>query len=147
MMLGTIGGPERMDSTVISDTVNLAARIERLTKTYQIPLLISEHTYSRLVEPERFAMRPIDRVVVRGKSEPVMLYEVYEADEEDVAEAKEAMAEHYQQAYEAYWSEQYEEASLLFAECLRFDPEDSVVRMYMQRCLGGKGELIESSFP
>ncbi|MGB8954162.1 MAG: AAA family ATPase [Tumebacillaceae bacterium] len=145
LMLGTIGGPDRMDSTVISDTVNLAARIEDLTKTYQVPVLISEHTYARLVEPERFAIRPIDRVVVRGKSEPVTLYEVFEADAEDVAEAKRAMASLFQQAYEAFWSNRLEEASQLFADCLRFDPKDSVVKMYVQRCSEGSLEVLERS--
>ena len=48
LMLGTIGGHDRMDSTVISDAVNVVARIENLTKTYQVPLLISEHTRSRI---------------------------------------------------------------------------------------------------
>ena len=144
VMLGTIGGPERMDSTVISDTVNLAARIEKLTKTYGIPLLISEHTHARLEEPDRFAARPIDRVVVRGKSETVTLYEVFEADEDEVLEAKCRMAPFYQQAYEAFWSDRLEEAALLFAECLRIDPEDSVVKMYLHRCSEGRMEVLAS---
>ncbi|HEY9834409.1 MAG TPA: adenylate/guanylate cyclase domain-containing protein, partial [Stenomitos sp.] len=48
LMLGTVGGYSRMDSTVISDTVNLASRIEGLTKDYRVSLLISHHTFSQL---------------------------------------------------------------------------------------------------
>jgi class 3 adenylate cyclase len=78
LMLGTVGGNKRMDSTVISDAVNLASRIEGKTKEYEVALLISEDTYNQLGDPDRYAIRMIDRVRVRGKTKPVALYEVFE---------------------------------------------------------------------
>ena len=77
LMLGTIGEQHRMDGTVISDAVNLAARVESLTKTYRIGLLISQHTYDGLADPKAYDIRPIDVVVVKGKSKPVTLFEVF----------------------------------------------------------------------
>ena len=76
LMLGTIGEKHRMDGTVISDAVNLAARIEGLTKDYAAPMLISEFTYRELANPEASAIRPVDVVVVKGKTRPVAIYAV-----------------------------------------------------------------------
>ncbi|MFO1080503.1 MAG: adenylate/guanylate cyclase domain-containing protein [Reyranellaceae bacterium] len=77
LMLGTIGEHHRMDGTVISDAVNLAARIEDLTKRYKKPMLISEHTRRRLADPAAYDIRPVDTAVVKGKTQPVALYEVH----------------------------------------------------------------------
>ncbi len=74
LMLGTVGEQRRMEGTVISDTVNLASRLESLTKDYRLPLIISEYALKGLQGP--FETRFIDRLVVKGKSEPVSIYEV-----------------------------------------------------------------------
>jgi class 3 adenylate cyclase len=79
LMLGTIGEKHRMDGTVISDAVNLAARIESLTKTYRVPLLISQFTREQLADPAAFALRSVDEVTVKGKSRPVAIFEVQRA--------------------------------------------------------------------
>src|SRR5262249_15526958 len=80
LMLGTIGERHRMDGTVISDAVNLAARVESLTKDYKVPLLISEYTWRHLADPKAYDIRPIDVVVVKGKTRPVTIFEVYQRD-------------------------------------------------------------------
>ncbi len=74
LMLGTVGEHRRMEGTVISDTVNLASRLESLTKEYGVPLIISENTMKGLETP--YPTRFIDRLVVKGKSEPVSIFEV-----------------------------------------------------------------------
>lgn len=76
LMMGTIGERHRMDGTVISDAVNLAARLEGLTKDYRVPLLVSQFTVDRLDDPEAYALRPVDTVVVRGRTQPVAIFEV-----------------------------------------------------------------------
>jgi class 3 adenylate cyclase len=78
LMLGTIGEKHRMDGTVISDAVNLASRIEDLTKVYRAGLLMSQYTYEQLAEPEAYRIRPIDVVRVKGKTQPVAIYEVFQ---------------------------------------------------------------------
>jgi class 3 adenylate cyclase len=81
LMMGTIGEKHRMDGTVISDAVNLASRIEGLTKVYRVAILTSQHTYDRLADPDAYDIRPIDVVVVKGKTQPVTLFEVFQRDE------------------------------------------------------------------
>ncbi|MDM8559347.1 response regulator [Candidatus Parabeggiatoa sp. HSG14] len=76
LMLGTIGGQSRMDGTVISDAVNIAARLEGLTKTYHTPLLISETTYLGLSDTTKYLARKVDRVKVKGKSKYINIFEV-----------------------------------------------------------------------
>ena len=76
LMMGTIGEQHRMDGTVISDAVNLAARLESLTKDYRVPLLVSQFTVDRLDDPRAYALRPVDTVVVRGRTQPVAIFEV-----------------------------------------------------------------------
>ena len=80
LMLGTIGERHRMDGTVISDAVNLAARVESLTKVYKVPLLISEYTWQQLADPNAYDIRSIDTVVVKGKTRPVTIFGVYQRD-------------------------------------------------------------------
>ena len=76
LMLGTIGEQHRMDGTVISDAVNLASRIESLTKAYKVGILISQFTRERLANPDAYDIRLVDTVTVKGKTHPVSLYQV-----------------------------------------------------------------------
>jgi predicted ATPase/class 3 adenylate cyclase len=76
LMLGIVGEAERLDSTVISDVVNVAGRIEELTKTYQTPILASGGTLAAMVEPGRFRQRHLGDVQIRGKADLVAVHEV-----------------------------------------------------------------------
>ena len=87
MILGTLGEADRMEGSVISDAVNQAARLEGLTKLYKTPLLISETTMNQLT-PEAFQTRLIDRVAVKGKKDPVLVYEVLDTDLSELMERK-----------------------------------------------------------
>ncbi|MEQ9666899.1 AAA family ATPase [Coleofasciculus sp. G2-EDA-02] len=134
LMLGTIGGISRMDSTVISDAVNLASRIEGLTKNYQVSLLISHHTFSRLSNPGNYAIRLIDKVQVKGKSELVTVYEVFEADLPEIKAAKLATLQTFTEAWSFYNLKAFAEAEKRFAEVLRVNPQDQVPNIYLNRC-------------
>jgi class 3 adenylate cyclase len=135
LMLGTVGGQNRMDGTVISDAVNLAARVESLTKNYGVSLLITEQTFSRLTQASNYAIRPIDTVKVKGKSQKVTVYEVFDVDPPAVKEGKLNTLQRFQQAILLYKSGQLLEAREMFAECLKLNPSDQVAQIYLQRIL------------
>ncbi|MDE5078999.1 MAG: GAF domain-containing protein, partial [Trichodesmium sp. St2_bin6] len=135
LMLGTVGGKNRMDSTVISDAVNLGARVESLTKNYGVSLLVTEQTFSRLTQASNYAIRSIDTVKVKGKSQKVTVYEVFDVDPPAVKEGKLNTLQRFQQAIFLYNSGQLLEAREAFAECLKLNPRDQVAQIYLQRIL------------
>ena len=134
LMLGTVGGKSRMDSTVISDAVNLASRVESLTKNYGLSLLITEQTYVRLKHRESYHIRKIDRVKVKGKSELVTVYEVFDADSPELKDGKLATLATFNEALSLYNQQQFSAAAQLFDECWHQNPGDRVAQIYFERC-------------
>ena len=135
LMLGTIGENFRMEGTVISDAVNLAARVEGMTKIYGTHILISGHTYANLDRPLRYPIRELDRVRVMGKSEPVTIFEVLDGDTDDpVLQAKLKMQEPFEEAVALYRRKQFDLAIAIMAQVLIQCPEDRAAGLYIKRC-------------
>jgi PAS domain S-box-containing protein len=140
LMLGTVGEQNRMDGTVISDAVNLASRTEGLTKNYGVSLLITHQTFERLQNPTDYAIRRIDEVKVKGKSEYVTIYEVFDADPPELKAAKLATLPTFTEAVSFYLDKDYAAAAERFTICEQTGAKDTVVQIYLERSKGWLGQ-------
>ncbi|MEM6954326.1 MAG: AAA family ATPase [Myxococcota bacterium] len=136
LMLGTIGGSTNLKCGVIGDSVNLASRVESLTKHYGCAMLVSGHTKRRLRHPNVFTFRHIERIVPVGTSEPVTIYELLDADTSLRAEKKRASESTYAAAVDAYYERRFSVALQRFGAVLESDPEDAVTQRFVERCTG-----------
>ncbi|TAK75883.1 MAG: adenylate/guanylate cyclase domain-containing protein, partial [Gammaproteobacteria bacterium] len=134
LILGTLGSRGRLETSVISDAVNVAERIEELTKEYECRLLISDSTYKLLIKPERFEVRFIGRTAIRGKEQEIGLWEVYNGDPDELRYAKLAIAKHYNEAIVLYNEGAYQKALGLFQRCLLNLPHDKPIQKYIESC-------------
>lgn len=134
LMLGTIGGTNRLDTTVIGDSVNLAARLENLTRYYKNSIIISEWSYRHLSDPGSFLIREIDNVIVRGKTKECRILEVFDADTEEMKELKIKTMESIQTGIQLYKERKFKQAYTNFKAAKKIFPNDFISSLYITRC-------------
>lgn len=134
LMLGIIGEEERMDSTVIADAVNLACRLEQLTKVYGAGIIISLQTLSQLDDPQKYTCRFLDRVKVRGKQAPVAVFEMYDGDPRYLKELKTKTKTDFEQGVWLYFQEEFTLSRQYFEKVLQVNDCDLAARLYLERC-------------
>ena len=133
LMLGIIGHEQRMQGTVVADAVNLASRLEGLTRVYGSSISISEPTLSQLKDPDRYKHRFVDKVQVKGKKDPVSVHEVFDGDPPAVIELKELTKDDFEQGLCLYYDRKFSEASVKFNQVLEKHPDDRAARIYLKR--------------
>ncbi len=129
---GNIGSKKRMDYTIIGDGVNLAARLESACKQYGSHILISEFTYKQL--KGTYYSRELDFVVVKGKTQPVAIYEILDYHSEESYPHMIDALRQFKAGLVQYRQRKWQDAIKAFEEVLGMNPADKGARLYIERC-------------
>ena len=132
IVAGNIGSQKRMDYTMIGDGVNLAARLESACKQYKARILISDFTFKKLKGTYR--IRNIDDVVVKGKTEPIGVYEVLDYHNDETFPNLMDVVNHFNEGRKKYKSGDFKNAINSFNECLKGNKNDILSKTYIERC-------------
>ncbi|MDB9528496.1 adenylate/guanylate cyclase domain-containing protein [Oscillatoria sp. CS-180] len=143
VMAGMVGEPNRIQPDAVSDTVNLAARLEGLSKVYGAALIISEGVRDRLKNPHRYDLRFLDHVIVKGLTSSIAIYEVLDAEPKEKRLNKRLTRANFEAGVKAYSNLDLETAKQLFGDVITQHPEDKTARLYQQRIQ----ELLSEGIP
>lgn len=133
LILGTVGEVERMETTVISDAVNTAARLEGLTKQYQVDLLISKATLNDLTDAAAYQHRFLDKVRVKGRQKPVEIYEFFGADDPESQRLKAETKTLFEQGARGYHDDNLVSMVEAMQQVLQTFPQDEMAQLYLAR--------------
>lgn len=135
MMLGMVGESGRLQGDVLSDAVNIAARLEGLTKLFGVSFIASESTIKNLSNVEKYKIRALGQSNVRGKKNAVSLYEIFDADPPEKLEAKLRTKELFERGVAEFMNQNYADASDSFKSVLEQFSGDDTARYYYKRSL------------
>jgi adenylate cyclase len=130
VVVGNIGSENTRSYTVIGDTVNITARLERANRVYGTQILVSETTAQAI--GSQFEMREIDAIFLKGKTETTRLFELMSGAGQ-LSEELARLRECYGEARRMYIAQQWDSAEATFRECLQLRPNDAPSRVFLQR--------------
>jgi len=143
MMLGMVGEANRIQGDAFSDNVNLTARLEGLTKFYGVSMLISGQTLEHLSNPAQYQIRFLDRAIVKGRNEAIAVYEVLDAESEEICKLKLQTQPNFAQGVGCYRERAFTDAKVCFEQVLVVNPLDKTAKLYLERVEG----LLEHGIP
>ncbi|MFO0211149.1 MAG: adenylate/guanylate cyclase domain-containing protein, partial [Pseudanabaena sp.] len=129
---GNIGSTRRMEFTAIGDGVNLGSRLEGASKQYGTDAIISESTYKLC--GDRIWVRELDRIQVKGKNQPVNVYELIGLKSDPLSENQTRIIEHYHAGRKYYLTRKFSKAIAEFAEVLELDKDNKAANIHITRC-------------
>jgi adenylate cyclase len=131
-IVGNLGSSERLNYTAIGDTVNITSRLEHINKTYKTKIIVSEAVYQLI--KDKFVLRLVDTVVIKGRTETISVYELLGDDRSKIGFDIDAYAAAYERGFVAYKLKEWDKAISYFKECLQIYPEDKLALVFIRRC-------------
>lgn len=131
MLVGCIGSSERHKYGALGDSVNLASRLQSLTKEYGVSIIASEETLKHC--PGKFHTRILDRVIVRGRTEEITIHEVISTSDKELDPLKNDFINAYDKAFSSYLSGSLSDSLVLFRQALELNPEDRAARRLIEK--------------
>jgi two-component system sensor histidine kinase ChiS len=133
LIMGIIGDKLRMDAATISDAVNTASRVESLTKYYGTSILLTEDSLSRISDRASFGLRSLGKVIVKGKKEPITLYECFNGDSENMWQKKQKSIDAFKAGLEKFTNREFVQAINIFDNILKDNPDDQPARLFLNK--------------
>ena len=141
---GNIGSQEKADPTVIGDAVNLASRLEALTRTYGVDILVGAR--ARELIRDEFNLRSVALVQVKGKTKPVEIFTLIGAKNDAGDHEFLGRLETYEAGFRKFRERDFTQAKILFSQFLEFYPDDALAKMYLERALEYEGQPPDKSW-
>src|SRR5579885_60046 len=131
-IVGNIGSSERVSYTALGDTINTTSRLESINKIYATKIIVSDVVYEKL--KDNFVLRLVDQVIVKGKSKPIYIYELLGSSRDELSFDIDTYRVEFGRGFGEYQREAWDNAILYFQNCLKIYPQDSLAKMFIERC-------------
>lgn len=146
LIMGIIGDQNRLDAATIADSVNTSSRIESLTKHYGVSILLSEESVKKMPASSSFKLRYLGQVQVKGKNEPIGVYECFDGDPPELQDLKTKTLADFDLGLAAYYQRDFHTAAEAFNRVLRTNPDDHPTRLFLYKAVDFNNEKVDDEW-